>query len=184
MGRCSPAFTLFRCEITEHGISGSFLVCLHHCLKLCVGDSSGFVLPNGASHIVLPMGHGAGHFGGAICRELHPQTVGELVFMDKVGWDGKGFPRGLVIGITIGNLYLNHVLTGIGFEMLTDKSFPEYDGNFFSSGFLRILVFQWVILLIHRRSQPQNCPAGAAWLCDRGTCRFRKCFSRHSLLSA
>ena len=62
--------------------------------------------------------------------------------MDKVGWDGKGFPRGLVIGITIGNLYLNHVLTGFGFEMLTDKSFPEFDGNFFSSGFLRILVFQ------------------------------------------
>ena len=142
VGRRSPAFTLLRCEITEHGISGSFLVCLHHCLKLCVGDSSGFVLPNGASHIVLPMGHGAGHLGGAIRRELHPQAVGELVVMDKVGWDGKGFPRGLVVGITVGNLHLYHVLTGFGFEVLTDKAFSEFNGNFFSLGGLRICVFQ------------------------------------------
>lgn len=62
--------------------------------------------------------------------------------MDKVGWDGKGFPRGLVVGITIGNLHLNHVLTGFGFEMLTDKSFPEFDGYFFLLGGVRIFVFQ------------------------------------------
>ena len=62
--------------------------------------------------------------------------------MDKVGWDGKGFPRGLVVGITIGNLHLNHVLTGFGFEVLTDKAFSEFNGNFFSLGGLRICVFQ------------------------------------------
>ena len=141
-GRRGPAFTLLRYEITEHGISGSFLVCLHHCFELCVGDSSGFILPNGASHIILPVGHGAGHLGGAISRELHPQAVGELVFMDKAGRNGKGFPRGLVVGITVGNLYLYHVLTGFGFEVLTDKSFPEFDGYFFPLGGLRICVFQ------------------------------------------
>ena len=62
--------------------------------------------------------------------------------MDKVGWDGKGFPGGLVAGITVGNLHLYHVLTGFGFEVLTDKSFSEFDGNFFSSRFLRFFVFQ------------------------------------------
>ena len=62
--------------------------------------------------------------------------------MDKVGWDGKGFPRGLVIGITIGNLYLNHVLTGFGFEVLADKTFSEFDGYFFPLRGLRICVFQ------------------------------------------
>ena len=62
--------------------------------------------------------------------------------MDKVGWDGNGFPGSFVIGITVGNLHLYHVLTGFEFEMLTDKSFPEFDGNFFSLGGLRICVFQ------------------------------------------
>ncbi len=62
--------------------------------------------------------------------------------MDKVCWDGKGFPGGLVVGITIGNLHLNHVLTGFGFEVLTDKAFSEFDGYFFPLGGLRICVFQ------------------------------------------
>lgn len=62
--------------------------------------------------------------------------------MDKVGWDGKGFPGSFVVGITVGNLHLYHVLTGFGFEVLTDKSFSEFDGYFFPIEELRICVFQ------------------------------------------
>ena len=75
-------------------------------------------------------------------REIHPQAVGELVFMDKVGRNSKRLPRGLVVGITIGNLHLYHVLTGFGFEVLADKTFSEFDGYFFTLGGLRICVFQ------------------------------------------
>ena len=88
------------------------------------------------------MGHGAGHLGGAIRRELHPQAVGELVVMDKAGRNGEGFPRVLVVGITVGNLHLYHVLTGFGFEVLADKTFSEFDGYFFPLWGLRIFVFQ------------------------------------------
>ena len=62
--------------------------------------------------------------------------------MDKAGRNGEGFPGSFVVGITVGNLHLYHVLTGFGFEVLTDKAFSEFNGNFFSLGGLRICVFQ------------------------------------------
>ena len=62
--------------------------------------------------------------------------------MDKAGRNGEGFPGSFVVGITVGNLYLYHVLTGFGFEVLTDKSFSKFDGYFFPIGGLRICVFQ------------------------------------------
>ena len=62
--------------------------------------------------------------------------------MDKAGRNGEGFPRGLVTGITVGDLHLNHVLAGFGFEVLTDKAFSEFNGYFFPLGGLRICVFQ------------------------------------------
>ncbi|MGN0332504.1 MAG: hypothetical protein ACI4D9_05695, partial [Lachnospiraceae bacterium] len=97
-------------QVREDRASGFIFIGLHQGLQFRVGHFSGLTPPSGSSGFIHAGLHRTGKTGGSIRREFHPNTLTELIVMDYLRGDHKGFPGTLISRIWIGNADLSSSL--------------------------------------------------------------------------